>query len=126
MARTLDPEYIPGVCNIDKREVGRRTNLAIAGVVIFCVLTVILYYYSLDVNWRLLLFIPAFMIAYGYLQARMQFCVSYGFRGESKFAGKRVKRSEHVETDRKRAVRILVYALIIAGFVTATAYYVPI
>jgi len=126
MARTSDTEYIPGVCNIGAQEVSKRRKLAIAGAVLFCLLTAIIYYYTPNRNWRLVLFIPAFMVAYGYLQARMQFCASFGLRGESKFGDKPVKHIENLESDRKRAIKILVYSLIIAGFVTATAYYVPV
>jgi hypothetical protein len=126
MARTTQTEYIPGTCNIGRHEIARRNKWAIFGLVLFVAYCMIIYFYSLDREWRLLLFFPAFLTAYGFLQARMQFCATLGFRGLSKMGAELVSHGDHISRDRKRAIKILLYAFISAAFATAVVYNFPV
>lgn len=100
--------------------------VAITGLVIFVIYAMIIYFYSLEREWRLLLFFPAFLTVYGFLQARMRFCASLGFKGLSKMGTEVVSHGDHISRDRKRAIKIVLYAFITAAFVTAIVYNFPV
>ncbi len=77
-----EPAYVPGVCNINHVEIGRRRTVGYIGAVLFAVVLVGLLALSAS-NWfRLVLFFPAFMSASGFLQAQQKFCVGYGAAGK--------------------------------------------
>ncbi|MGZ5244570.1 MAG: hypothetical protein ACXWDO_06105 [Bacteroidia bacterium] len=126
MARSIEPEYIPGTCNIGRHEIHKRNRLAMTGLVVFVIYAVIIYLYSLDREWRLLLFFPAFLTAYGFFQARLQFCATLGIRGLSKMGAEVVSHGDHISKDRKRAIKILIYAFFTAAFATAVVYNFPV
>jgi hypothetical protein len=126
MARNIQTEYIPGTCNIGRHEIAKRNRLAIAGLVLFVMYAMIIYFLSLEREWRLLIFIPAFITAYGFLQARMQFCAALGFKGLSRMGTDVASHGDHISRDRKRAVKIIIYAFVAAAFATAIVYNFPV
>ncbi|RYD82601.1 MAG: hypothetical protein EOP53_03275 [Sphingobacteriales bacterium] len=118
-------QYIPGVCNIGAHEVGKRTRLAITGIVLGFLYALAIYYFSLERPYRLLMFVPAMMAALGFLQARNRFCAVNGFYGESLMGNKKIK-EEALAKDRNRAIKIFIYAILISAFVTTIIYYFPV
>lgn len=76
------PSYVPGVCNINRTEIAYRKKAGYAGLAVLVVTFAALL--ALDVSswFRLVLFVPAFVAAIGFLQARNKFCVAYGAAGK--------------------------------------------
>jgi hypothetical protein len=74
--------YIPGMCNINKTEVAYRKKAMWVGIAISVVLLIALIAFSAPVLTRLLLFIPVYIAAIGYLQVKNKFCVAYGSSGK--------------------------------------------
>lgn len=76
------PAYIPGVCNINHAEIAYRRKASYVGLALFVIVAIVLF--ALDINrWaRLILFVPAFIAAIGFLQAKNKFCVSYAASGQ--------------------------------------------
>ncbi len=69
--------YIPGMCNIDPKEVLKRRQLGYMGLAATALLLAV--FIAFDASWwiRLLIFIPAFTGATGFLQAKNKFCVGF-------------------------------------------------
>ena len=78
--------YIPGVCNINRAEIAYRRKWAFIGLGLTVVIAAMLF--ALHVNrWvRVVLFLPAFIAAIGYLQTKNKFCVTYGAAGQQNAA----------------------------------------
>jgi hypothetical protein len=74
--------YIPGVCNINTKEIGRRRLLGWVGVALFIVGLGALVLLGIDRWWRLILFPASFLAASGFLQAKHHFCTGYGGAGK--------------------------------------------
>lgn len=112
--------YIPGVCNIGKEEIKKRNQVGIAGLVLTVLIYFIFVYFEVSKKVRFLIFIPAVITAIGFLQARMHFCVYYGFAEMFNFdlLGKsnKVENDEFVKKDKKRA-RSIIYSAILIGIV---------
>ncbi|MDL2363506.1 MAG: hypothetical protein QFB86_03960 [Patescibacteria group bacterium] len=74
--------YIPGVCNINRAEIAYRQR---SGYVITAVfIAMLIAFVALGLNrWiRLSLFLPGFLLADCFLQAKNKFCVGYGAAGQ--------------------------------------------
>jgi len=74
--------YIPGVCNINKKEIAYRRKAGYVGVGVALVLFGILLGLKLSKWTRLILFLPLYIGAIGFLQAKNKFCVAYGAEGK--------------------------------------------
>jgi hypothetical protein len=123
----VSPTYVPGVCNIGKSGVTFRQVVGWAGLVATLGLAAFLFVSKVDPVWRLMLFIPAFSSALGFLQARQRFCVNYGLMGLFK-VGKdegSVPDAESRRKDRATSLRIIGLALLIGIVVAVGAYFVP-
>jgi hypothetical protein len=77
------PAYIPGICNINPREVAYRKKASIIGFTI----AIVMYVVSLLLNFPnvirgVLVFLPLFIGVIGYLQVKNSFCVRYGASGK--------------------------------------------
>lgn len=122
--------YIPGVCNIGGAEirVRKRIGWAMLAVTIAVATAVLL----LDVSrwWRLLVFPVAYGSAIGFIQGYAGFCAAYGLRGVLNL-GPRAGRTEPVREDaarrrdRRRALRMVATATIVAIVVTVAVWIVP-
>jgi hypothetical protein len=122
--------YIPGTCNIGQAEIKLRKFIGWLAAGVTLLVWAGLSLAEVASEWRLLVFFPATVAALGYLQAAAHFCVKFGLAGVFNF-GPNVGRTDTVEQaefrrqDRRTALRIIGYALLIAAFVTAAAYLVP-
>ncbi len=125
-----DDKYIPGVCNIGPQEIKKRRQAGIIGLIGIVVMLAVLMIFNLPAYFRLLVFIPAFMAATGFLQAYFHFCPAYGFKGVFNVV-RSVGQTDTVEQamfrkkDRQKALQILIYSIIIGILVAGTTYVLP-
>jgi aminopeptidase-like protein len=117
--------YIPGVCNINREEIARRRTWRDIGATITVVLTAGLFIISSDRWLRLLVFLPAYVGAIGYLQTKNKFCVSYAASGLQN-ATEGNKKAQAVDKsaralDQAKARNMNIQAAIIALLITAVA-----
>lgn len=73
--------YVPGICNINPAEIKQRRNAGHFGLASYLVVLVVLVTLNAAEFWYITLFVPAFIAAIGYLQARSKFCVGYASAG---------------------------------------------
>jgi type II secretory pathway component PulK len=113
----VQPEYVPGVCNIGHEEIARRRRFGWVALIVALLLVAVLIRMHVNPWWRLLVFLPAAMSASGFLQAQFHFCLGFAYAGISNFGA--LGQSEAVTdkasrtTDRKRGTRIAIYAVVI-------------
>lgn len=118
-----ESSYIPGMCNINAAEIAYRRKAMwfgiIASVAAMAVLIVV------NASWWLgaiMLFVPVYIAAIGYLQVKNKFCVSYGASGrqnaddESETAIT-ISDADALKADRRKTRRMNLQAL---GMTTAT------
>jgi hypothetical protein len=115
--------YVPGVCNIGPQEIGRRRNVGYGGLVLALVTLAVLWAVKAPAVTRLIVFFPASMAASGFLQAGMHFCAGFGMAGVFNFGQKvgateDVVQAEYRIKDRRKAIQILTYSVLI-GLVIA-------
>ncbi len=119
-------EYVPGVCNIGPAEIKRRMMVGYWGTVIALVLFVALYSLHLPDWTRIILAVPAFMGATGFIQGLTHFCAGFGMSGVFNFGSlgttQKVGDSKAAAKDRQKALALFGYSLLIAIAVTAIAY----
>lgn len=111
-------QYIPGVCNIGPAEIRMRKRLGWWGLLITIVVWALLVWLQLPAAWRLIVFIPVFFSANGFLQGFMHFCAGFGMRGVFNFGpavGKTdtVSQAEFRAKDRAKAQQIFLYSALI-------------
>lgn len=119
--------YTPGVCNINETEVAYRRKAGHVGVGMFAILLLLLVITKANPLWALALFIPAFLAAIGYLQAKHKFCISYAASGLHSVSNEHAETAKIVEAaqrklDRNRARRMNLQATSIAFVATAAGY----
>jgi hypothetical protein len=127
----LENKYVPGVCNIGRSEIKRRKQAGWTGLIITVILLGLLIYFDMPRSWRLVIFIPAIIMAIGFLQARMHFCAYFGMQGVFNFSsdiGKTdtVEQAEFRSMDRRKAWQIIAYSAIIGAVVAIISYYLPL
>ncbi|MBE0520671.1 MAG: hypothetical protein IBX39_00165 [Candidatus Methanoperedenaceae archaeon] len=127
----VQDKYIPGVCNIGKSEVKRRKQAGWSGLIITVILLGLLIYFDMPRPWRLVIFIPAMIMAIGFLQARMHFCAYFGMHGVFNLSpdiGKTdtVEQAEFRAMDRRKAWRIITYSAITGAVIAIISYYLPL
>lgn len=119
-------KYIPGVCNIGPAEIAMRKRLGWYGLIAAFVVWALFRFFGIPSLWCLVIFIPIFFSANGFLQGYMHFCAGFGMRGLFNFGpqvGKTdtVSQAEFRAADRKKAQQIFIYATLIAIAVTFIA-----
>lgn len=121
-------EYIPGICNINPKEVKRRRTIGIIGLAIVVLAAAILILLSAPSPFKAIVFVPAFIMATGFIQARSKFCVGYASAGMQHVGADslHIKDAEALKVDKKRAKKINIQALVVAIVVTAIIILLPI
>jgi hypothetical protein len=119
-------QYIPGVCNIGPTEIRIRKRLGLWGLLITIVLWALFVWLKAPVAWRIILFLPVFSSANGFLQGYMHFCAGFGMRGVFNFGPKigqtdTVSQADFRAKDRATAKQIFAYAVIIGIVVVIAA-----
>jgi len=118
-----ETKYIPGVCNINPAEIRRRKNIGFMGLGTLVVLGALLFSIkALPIVW-LVVFVPSFIMATGFLQAKYRFCVGYASAG-MQHAGESAAKIENQDAmvqDQRRARQINMQAALIAAILTVVA-----
>jgi hypothetical protein len=122
--------YIPGVCNIGRDEIRVRALTGLVGLFITSILLIILIVVRAAPVIRVLVYIPAFISALGFLQAYFHFCAYFGLKSLFNFekAGttpEAIWDDDMRRLDRRRAWTIIAYAAVIAAGVTVVTFIVP-
>ena len=122
-----EPTYIPGTCNIGPSEIALRRRLGLVSTAVFVVAAALLLLAPVDRIFRVFLFLPALAGALGLLQAAFHFCAAYGLSGFYNVlmpAGKTetVDQQAFRAADRRKALTIFLYSLLISGVTTALVY----
>jgi hypothetical protein len=124
------PSYVPGVCNINHAEIARRRLAGHIGISLFIVVLALLLYLSINRWYRLILFVPAFLAAIGYLQAKNKFCVGYGGAGmqnasDGSTQAEKITDKSAVLKDRLKTKKLNLQAALIALFATIVSLVLP-
>jgi aminopeptidase-like protein len=119
--------YIPGVCNLSDGEARQRNIAGWVGLILTIILEAYFIYAQLPLTYRLVIFLPATIGAIGFLQGVMHFCVSFGMNGVfnvSNDVGKTdtVAQAEFRAQDKVKAIKIMVYSILIGLVTTGIAY----
>jgi hypothetical protein len=119
--------YTPGVCNIGKEEITRRKTVGWIGLIATIIVIVVLLLLHAPVIWRVVVFLPAFVAASGFVQTYFHFCVGFAQAGVfnvSDTVGTTQTVTDPVSKarDNKRKVELYLYILVIAIFVTALTF----
>jgi len=122
-------EYIPGVCNIGPAEIRLRKRLGWWGLLITIIVWALLIGLQLPAVWRVIIFLPVFFSANGFLQGFMHFCAGFGMAGAFNFGptvGKTdtVSQAEFRKKDRWKARQIFFYAALIGVMVSLIAIFI--
>ncbi len=122
--------YQPGVCNIGPAEIRRRRMSGWVGLAIAVVFLALAFALGWAAPWRLLVAVPVFLSAQGFLQAAFHFCVGFASRGLYNFGAlgseENVVEAEFRKKDLRKALLITVLAAVIAAAVALAAFFVPI
>ncbi len=117
------PAYQPGICNINTAEVAYRKRWGYIGSYLFIVLGGLMLLGEASWWMRLVLFLPAYVGAIGFLQARNRFCVAYAAAGQQnarEASRKPIKVSDtHYALDAIKARRLKIQASAIALLATS-------
>jgi hypothetical protein len=122
-------EYIPGVCNIGKKEIERRKQAAIFSVALCIVCITLIQWLEADRIWKLLLFIPAASLGVRFQQWYFKFCVAFGIKGVFNFGGIgktfSVEQKEYFRKDRIKAWQMIISGVLFGIAAALIYYYLP-
>jgi len=123
-------QYNPGDCNIGPDEIIMRIRGGWFGLVLTILVWLLFAVFQTPSGWRLTLFFPAMISATGFIQAKMHFCVYFGFAALFNFgeAGKRdtVNQAEFRKKDRRKAWQIVILSGLIGIIVAVLGYFLPL
>jgi hypothetical protein len=123
------PQYVPGVCNIGPAEIHARKRVGWTGVVLTVAIWIVLLLLHSPKSLFLVLFFPATVAATGFIQAYSHFCAAFGMQGLFNViseVGKTdtVMQAESRKQDRNKAIRIIVYSVLVGIVIALLAYFV--
>jgi hypothetical protein len=122
--------YVPGVCNINHKEIAYRRNVGYAGAAIFVIMLGAIIGLSLTSYLKLALFLPALIGAAGFVQAQAKFCVAYGAAGqhnaeEGSKAAQSITDKAALATDKLRTAKLKNNMFVYAAIATLVALAIP-
>lgn len=113
--------YTAGVCNIGPEEIAARNRVGWIGLVATIVIWALLIVFKVPHIWRVILFLPAFMSAIGFVQGYFRFCVHFGLSGLFNFGplGKQQNVTDPAlrAIDRKQSLKEIGYSAVISVIV---------
>jgi len=121
--------YIPGVCNINPQEVRKRRLSGHVGLALTVVLAAAALILHATWYFRIVLIIPSFISAIGYLQARNKFCVGFASaKQQNADNGDTVKITDQaaLKKDSQKSRFMNLQAVVIAAVVTAVICVIPL
>ncbi len=123
----MEPNYIPGTCNIGRDEIKVRRNNAVLMASISIILATVLLVTGADKLWRLLLVVPLSAFGIGIQQWYNKFCVYFGMKGIFNFGDvgttSSVELNEMHKKDMAKARRMILFAVLF-GVVGTSLFYV--
>ena len=121
-------EYIPGQCNLGRKEILKRKIQTLAGILISLIFAYYIHVNNLNSYLKLLLVIPVSYAVLCYFQAKEKFCVMFGAYGVYNLTDERnpvaVEDDEYKIADRKKAIRVLIKSILIALILTLIYFYI--
>jgi uncharacterized membrane protein len=119
-------KYQPGVCNIGKEERDRRLRSGLAFAVVAAAWPLFSGLLNFSLFLKILVFFPTFAAAIGLLQVYFHFCAYFGLAAIFNFGTLNDKKQsvldkEARKLDQDKALKIILYAAIIAIFYTLLA-----
>lgn len=122
--------YIPGMCNINKAEVAYRKKAMWFGIVVSVVVLAVMIGFALPIVVRVLLFVPIYIAAIGYLQVKNKFCVAYGASGKQNASegsdnALEVAEAEAKAADKKKSQKMNLQAFGISVIILVFVMLVP-
>ena len=121
--------YVPGVCNINPVEIRQRRMSGHVGLLITGVLIALVFVLHASSYLRIVIFMPAFISAIGYLQARNKFCVGYAGAGQQHAddggTAQTITDKKALALDKRKTRTMNLQATIIAALVTAIVTVIP-
>jgi len=116
----MENKYIPGVCNIGKKETEFRRRFGYAGVTLSVVTAIFLYLLGAPNIFRIIIFLPVFTASFGLSQAYFHFCAEFAMVGVFNFSDtlrktETVMQAEFRRKDRLKAIKILAISFAIAS-----------
>lgn len=125
----IEPDYIPGTCNIGKEEIARRYRIGFIGVFLTIILVVLIELMDVHRLWRLAVIAPVAFSLTGFVQAKQRFCLAYGFSGVFSIKGMRqltkVRDDTFLKQDRQMAMILVARVAIGTGIITMLYYILP-
>ena len=121
-----ETNYIPGVCNINTAEIAYRKKAFYLGLAMGIPLLLVLVAFKATPALGILMFMPVWIGAIGYLQAKNKFCVGYAASGVYNDDDEYAKVAKVFEEESKRlgqakARKMNVQALLIGALGAATS-----
>ena len=125
-----DDGYVPGVCNIGKKEIEQRKKPAVITFWLFVLCIVVFVIIGLHGFWKLLLFFPAMAFGISFLQWYLKFCLSFGLKGMYNFGdvGKTsiVGLKENARKDRMKVWKMIITGISFGITVAGVYYFLPV
>jgi len=120
--------YIPGMCNINPQEIAKRRNIGYMGLVASALLLAL--FIGFDAPWwlRLIIFVPAFTGATGFLQAKNKFCVGFAsanMQHADDGEASKITDTKSLLLDKLKARKINMQSFAIALVVTVVTILIP-
>ncbi len=123
-------QYVPGVCNIGKKEIERRKHAAFFSFIFSIICITLIQWLNANREWRLLLFIPAASLGVSFQQWYFKFCVAFGIKGIFNFGNIgesfTIDQKECFKKDRVKAWRMILFGVLFGVFCTLIYYFLPI
>jgi len=121
--------YIPGICNINPVEIRKRRMVGHFGLAVTIILVALALVMHVSWIFRIVVIIPAFIAATGYLQAHNKFCVGFAAQKQQNAdTGEivQITDKEALALDKKKTRVMNLQATIIAAAVTAVVCVIPL
>jgi hypothetical protein len=120
--------YVPGVCNINPQEIKQRRNTGHLGLAITLILVALIFVTHASWYLRIIIIIPSFLMAIGYLQARYKFCVGFSAAKQHHAddgAIVDITDKEALALDAKKRQSMNLQATVVAALITAIVCVIP-
>lgn len=113
--------YIPGICNINHSEIKKRRLIGIIGLVLVFIFVVMFMLINIPFLFRTAIFIPAFLMSTGFLQAKNKFCVGFASAGiqHTEDETEKIIAKEAIALDKARAKKMNTHSALIAAGITS-------
>jgi hypothetical protein len=121
--------YIPGVCNIGPAEIRYRRRSGLVGFIATLVVLALIVIFDASSWTRIIIFLPATLMAVGFLQSWLHFCVRFGMAGLFNFGDgitqhESVEKAEFRRKDQQKAMIIVGGSAVVGVIVTVVAMYI--